>query len=61
MVSSHNTCVCVWLFLQRSVGGVVQRRLEDLDATLKRLEEDKSNLKQENASLVNPNRTLRTL
>ena len=41
--------------MQRSVGGaagVMQRRLEELEAAIKKLEEDKAELKQENASLV---------
>ena len=40
---------------QRSVGGaagVMQRRLEELEGLVKKLEEDKADLKQENASLV---------
>ena len=40
---------------QRSVGGaagVMQRRLEELEAAIKKLEEDKAEMKQENASLV---------
>ncbi len=40
---------------QRSVGGaagVMQRRLEELEAAIKKLEEDKAELKQENAALV---------
>ena len=31
---------------------MMQRRLEELEATIKKLEEDKAEMKQENASLV---------
>ena len=31
---------------------MMQRRLEELESTIKKLEEDKAELKQENASLV---------
>ena len=43
------------MITQRSVGGaagVMQRRLEELEAAIKKLEEDKAEMKQENASLV---------
>ena len=32
--------------------GVMQRRLEELEEVMKRLEEEKGGMKQENASLV---------
>ena len=41
--------------LQRSMGGtagVMQRKMEELEGLIKKLEEDKAELKQENASLV---------
>ena len=41
--------------LQRSVGGtagVMQKKMEELEGLIKKLEEDKAELKQENASLV---------
>lgn len=37
---------------RRSVGGALYKRMEGLEETLKKLEEEKANLKQENASLV---------
>jgi hypothetical protein len=38
--------------LQRSLGAGLQRRIEELEAQVKRLEEEKTGLKQDNASLV---------
>lgn len=39
--------------LQRSLGGgAVQKRTEELEALVKKLEEEKAGLKQDNASMV---------
>ena len=57
-------CTNTHTHTQKSVGtsgGLLQKRVDDLERNVKRLEEEKSSLKQENASLVSDHRIKRPL